>query len=601
MLNTVSPAQVEAVPVSASPGSWLDERAIALARTIQTVNHARKKDPLPARLKILEGFLEDVYRHFDESSRAEATVSHAAEWILDNFYIIEQALRQTAENIPPDFYQRLPKARVNGGEMTRIHILAFTLTKITQNHIEIGSITSFIQAFQSVTPLTIGEIWALAPVLRLSILETLADALAHITHLDLPPASFSDLEPATPNHRPDHPAVTDETIVINSIISLRMLATQDWLVFFENTCMVEHILCGDPADVYTHMDFDTRNRYRNVVEEIALGTQANESTIAHTAIHLAENGERPRTRHVGYYLIGPGRSMLETQLGYRPPRESRLRRWLYNHAVPAYLGNIVLITALVAFAAAGYAAVGGSSLQIILAFLMMLFPASAIASDLTNWLVVQIVPPRILPQLSFQEGIPPEYSTMVVIPSLLANEHELESLLRQLENHHLGNADPNVRFALLSDFVDAPQQELPGEAQLLEQAKAGIENLNARYIHEGYQPFYLFHRERSWNPAEGCWMGWERKRGKLVSFNGLLQGTQENAFPVQVGDLSILSAIRYVVTLDADTTLPRDSVRRLVGTIAHRWVHGAPAARPGATGGGQSFDLCPHLFRRYDA
>ncbi|MBI3175316.1 MAG: hypothetical protein HYZ25_16450 [Chloroflexi bacterium] len=578
MPNTVSPARVETLSVSASPGSRLDERALSLARGLQPVSHSAKKDLLPARLKILGAFLKDVYRHFDESSRAETTVSHAAEWILDNFYIIEQALRQTAENIPPDFYQRLPLARVDGGEMTRIHILAFTLTKATDSHLEADSIKSFVDAFQSITPLKIGEIWALAPMLRLSILETLTDSLAHITHLNLPPASIPDpstgsgqrLEPAAPDPRPDHPPVSDETIVINSIISLRMLATQDWLSFFENTCMVEDALRGDPADVYTRMDFDTRNRYRNVVEEIALGAQADEFTIARTAIHLAESGERLRTRHVGYYLTGPGRVILESQLEYRPPRGSRLRRWLTRHSAPAYLGSIILITALLTFAAAGYAAVvGGSALQVILTFLLMFFPASAIASDLTNWLVVQIVPPRILPRLNFQEGIPPECSTMVVIPSLLANESELASLLRQLENHHLGNADPNVRFALLSDLVDAPQQEMHGEAQLLEQARAGIEDLNACYANEGYQPFYLFHRDRNWNPAEGCWMGWERKRGKLSAFNGLLLGKEDNSFSIQLGDLSVLPAIRYVVTLDADTTLPRDSVRRLVGTIAH--------------------------------
>ena len=265
MLNTVSPAKVEAASVSS-----LEERALSLARALQPVSHSEKKDPLPARLKIMGAFLKDAYRHFDESSQAEPTVSHAAEWILDNFYIIEQALRQTAEDIPPDFYQRLPKAKVDGGEMTRIHILAFTLTKAAESHLEIDSIKSFVDAFQSITPLKIGEIWALAPMLRLSLLETLTDALSHITQLDLPLASIPDLEPAAPDPRPDHPPVTDETIVINSIISLRVLATQDWLAFFESACMVETILRGDPADVYMHMDFDTRNRYRNVIEELAL-------------------------------------------------------------------------------------------------------------------------------------------------------------------------------------------------------------------------------------------------------------------------------------------------------------------------------------------
>ena len=569
-----------------SSRDWLDQLALHLAQTLEPVKRPGNTDPLPGRLKTLEAFLHSAYRYFDESSRAGGSVSHAAEWMLDNFYIVKQALHQTGENLPADFYQRLPKANVNGSEMARIHILAFTLTKTGESLLDVDQIKSFIRAFQSVTVLKIGETWALAPMLRLSVLETLADALARITHLELPPASFPNsstpfrpaqrggserrLWPAAPDEKPNHSPINDETIVINSIVSLRMLATQDWQIIFESACMVEGILREDPASVYARMDFYTRNRYRNVIEEIASGTQADEITIARESIHLAQNGERPRTRHVGYYLIGPGRSILETRLGYRPARESRLRRWLADRSVPAYLGSIAVLTILLCLGAVGYSLfAGGNLLQIFIAMALAVLPASAVAIDLTNWLVIKTMPPRILPRLNFQDGIPPEFSAMVVIPSLLKSELELESLLHQLENHYLGNADPNVRFALLTDFVDAPQKELPGEAQLIEQAKTGIEQLNARYSNEVYQPFYLFHRERIWNSAESCWMGWERKRGKLVEFNGSLSGEQKSAFTVQIGDLSVLPAIRYVVTLDADTTLPRDSVRSLAGILAH--------------------------------
>ncbi len=572
MLDTVPRPDVEPVTDSqnATPSrDWLEELALHLAQNLEPVSRSND-NPLPARLRTLGTFLQSAYRYFDESSLEVTAASQAAEWMLDNYYIIEQALRQTNEDLPPDFYQRLPKANMIDREMARVQVLAFVLTRANENHLDAEQIKSFIRKFQSITVLKIGEIWALAPMLRLSVLENLADALTHITHLDLPPAAFLGVWPASPDEKLDRPLASHETIVVNSILSLRILATQDWQAFFENTNVVESILRDDPARIYNLMDFETRNRYRNVIEELAQGTQVDEIEIAREVVHIAQDGQRSRTRHIGYYLIGRGRPMLETRLGYRSPRESWLRRWLIRHNVQAYLGSNAVITALLCLVAVWYAInTGGSLFQILLTIVLALLPASAVAADLVNWLVVQIVPPNILPRLNFEDGIPSEFSTFVVIPSLLKNEAELNSLLGQLENHYLGNADLNVHFALLTDFVDAPQKELPGEAQLVEQAKAGIQQLNTSYGNEDYHPFYLFHRERLWNPAEGCWMGWERKRGKLAEFNNLLSGKHTGTFTVQIGDLSVLPSARYILTLDADTTLPRDSVRRLTGTFAH--------------------------------
>ncbi len=241
-----------------------------------------------------------------------------------------------------------------------------------------------------------------------------------------------------------------------------------------------------------------------------------------------------------------------------------------RHALPLYLGSILTGTLLLSGAAAWYATISAGSIgQILLALILALLPASTAALHIINWLVTQIVPPRNLPQLEFQKGIPPEFSTLVVIPSLLRNENELQSLLKQVENHFIGNADPNIHFALLTDFVDAPQKELPGEQQLIEQAKYEIKRLNNQYGSETCQPFLLLHRERAWNPGENCWMGWERKRGKLEELNHLLLSQESGSFVVQFGDLGILPGIRYIITTDADTVLPRDSAAHLIGTLAH--------------------------------
>ncbi|HET9589898.1 MAG TPA: glucoamylase family protein [Anaerolineales bacterium] len=573
MPGTVSRPAAEsntlAQPDIPSP-DWVEELALNLAENLKAIDQPRLHNPLPARVKTLGSFLHSVYRHFDTSSRTEVTESYAAEWVLDNFYIIKQALRQINQNLPDDFYQRLPKVDLKGQEISRIYALTFTLTKATGCELNADQLKSFIRAFQNLRVLSIGELWALAPMLRLSILESLATSLAHITQLDLAPAPPPDLWIAPPDDQPNRPSASHENIVVNSLLSLRLIATQDWREFFENISIVEGILRDDPADVYARMDFGTRNRYRNMIEELSRGSAAEELEVARKAIELAQEGEPPRTHHVGYYLLGRGRPILEERLHYKPQRENFLRHLLGHYPTFFYLGSIIGLTVLLCVIAVSYAILtGGSSLQIILTLVLTALPLFAVAVDLVNWFVVHIMRPKILPRLDFKDGIPPEFSTMVVIPSLLKNERELGSLLGQLENHFLGNADPSVRFALLTDLVDAAQKELPGDAHLIAQAKRGIEELNNRYHHEGYSPFYLFHRERDWNPAEGVWMGWERKRGKLHQFNRLLRGESIDSFIVRVGDLSVLPAIRYVLTLDADTTVPRDSVHHLTGIFAH--------------------------------
>ncbi|HSM70959.1 MAG TPA: hypothetical protein VK851_05400, partial [Anaerolineales bacterium] len=407
-------------------------------------------------------------------------------------------------------------------------------------------------------------------MLRLSVLESLATALIRITEAD------STLKPSLQNWsvtktiKTNLPAASDEEIVAHSILSLRLLVTQDWQAFFESTSLVEGILRQDPAKAYSRMSFGTRNRYRGVIEELSRGSSAEEIEVARAATQLALEGEQPRARHVGYYLIGSGRPMLERQLGFRPPREQFLRYWLRRYPTYFYLSSIVVLTLLLWIIAILYATLNvDGNIKIILTAALTFLPVLSVAVDFVNWLSTQIVPPHNMPRLDFKDGIPPEFSCMVVIPSLLKNETELESLLQQLENHFLGNTDPRVRFALLTDFVDASEKTLPGEAELVEEAKNGIEHLNGRYINEGYAPFYLFHRERAWNPSEGVWMGWERKRGKLHELNRLIRGESVSSIIVQTGDLDFLPKIRYVVTLDADTLLPRESVRRLTGILAH--------------------------------
>jgi len=549
----------------------LENLALQLAEDLRDVDRDGNHNPIPARIEQLSVFFKKAYRYYENNSQTGENTSGAAEWILDNYFVIKQALRQVEEGLPTDFYRNLPKVDVAGRKLPRVYSLAYALTQFSQNHLDMDRLRDFVADFQSIVTLKIGEIWALPLFLRLSILEFFVGALTRMIDFPLP-ASPPTLQPALSSDALSSPEIVPgQTLVANSILSLRLLATQDWKAFFEASSKVDTVLCEDPAGVYSSMGFEAHNHYRDVIEALALASPLDEVTIAREAVALARAGDQPRSRHLGYYLIDEGRPVLEAKVEYRVPLRIRVRRWLYDHATLAYLGSITTLTAFICLLVALYGfGIGVQPILMLIFVLLAALPASSVAVEVVNWLVIHILPPKTLPRFDFSEGIPPEFSTMVVIPAMMSSEGDVQSLLGQLERHYLSNAGPNVSFALLTDFPDAPKKEMPEDARLIAAARKGIKTLNSRYAIDGNKPFYIFHRERTWNPSEDCWMGWERKRGKLMEFNRLLSGEAQNStYLLRTGKPVKLRAIRYVVTVDADTILPRGSVHEMVGTLAH--------------------------------
>ncbi len=370
-------------------------------------------------------------------------------------------------------------------------------------------------------------------------------------------------------------AATNQISIANSIGSLRFIGAMDWKNFVESLSVVEQTLREDPAGMHASQDFATRDRYRHAIEDMAKDSTCSEFAVAREAIMLAQTaaerlGSNDRSAHVGYYLIDRGRQSLERTVGCHLSWKVRVSRACRNFPLPLYLGPILLLTALttsvVLSSYDGYAltdwrywffAISGS------------IGVSALAVSLVNLLVALVLPPRALPRLDFSQGIPAVHRTMVVVPTLLSRPQEIDDLLEALEIRYLGNRDPNLFFALLTDFRDAPEQTLPGDEGLLSYARAAVEALNETYRDDRPCIFYLFHRPRRWNAYERVWMGYERKRGKLEQFNTLLRDGDKTAFSDIVGDVSILSSIKYAITLDTDTQLPRDAARTLIGNIAH--------------------------------
>jgi len=566
----LAPQVIQSEPENSDTDIRLREFAHYLAKTHSVEIFHPKKPYLLEYLQSWEQALRNANAIFKAVPSKDLPVSRAGEWMLDNFYVVKQTFRQIKEDLPVSFFNQLPKLDETPLQgHPRIFALAWEWVGYNQSQIDLTQAATFVQDYQQVTPLTIGELWALPVMLRIGILERLVCAAAELTGIEAP-KSLSEIPSQFAS-----PALANETIVANCFLSLRLLSATDWNVFFEQTSRVEQILRCDPAEIYADMDFETRNSYRSVIEELARHSNFSEEEVALATVEFAGNvaDKAPgRKAHVGFYLRDVGRATLENNIHYQPRLPVRIRRALLASPTATYLGSIAILSVLFILGLLTYATLSGGSLaQLIILGVLGFGLALETAITLVHWNVTHRIKPQSLPRMDFSEGIPPGNRTMVVVPTLLESADELNHLLQELELYYLSNPDSQLTYALLTDFGDAPTQSMPEDEQLLALASIGIEHLNKKYPHAA--PFYLFHRQRQWNPSEGAWMGWERKRGKLADFNRLLLNLGETAYTTQVGNANILPSIKYVITLDADTSLPQGSANRLIATLAHPLNH----------------------------
>jgi len=610
----------------------LVEKAASLARALSVSRAAKPRGPsFLHRLLEIENALEWANMSLTMSAEAHQAFTLSAEWLLDNAYLIREQAADLRKSLPQKYYGKLPLiASGPSAGLPRVYQVAAEMVAETDGALESEIIRRFLGAFQAITPLDIGELWALPLMLRLQLLECLralaiqvdqqqreseeADFWANrlitavrynsprllkimeelVERYPEPTPHFAselvahlyDDEGALPvvsgwlerslrspllevmqqEHR--HQAV-QQTALTNAINSCRRLAQIQWRELFQSTSWAESELAADPAGVYARMDFETRDRCRGAVEEIARWSNCSEQKTIDHALALAKAAQDEVARHVGYYLIDAGRPMLEQATGATVPLADRSRRWLLAHAAGAYFGSLLVF--MVALVAAPLVFVAGLVPWVTLGLLglLLLLPASELAVLIVNYLVTSLLPPEVLPKMSFEkEGIPNDCRTLVVVPMLLTTPSAIESQLSRLEIHYLGNTDANLRFSLLSDFSDAPRQNMPEDAEYIDIVARGIEELNRRH---GAGRFFLFHRGRKWSESEQSWIGWERKRGKLEQLNQFLIGEPAPELEgfLCAGDRAQLEGIRFVITLDADTQLLRDTARRMIETLAH--------------------------------
>jgi cyclic beta-1,2-glucan synthetase len=675
----------------------LQDRARELARASPVRSGRHAGHPLLRHFAGNGRRLARAHQAITEASRRQEALTPDAEWLLDNFHIVEEALREVRHDLPRGYYTQLPKlAEGPLAGFPRVYALALELIAHTDSALDETTLTHFVQAYQSVAPLTIGELWAVPIMLRLGLLENLgrlaqqmlnawaqrraaencAKSLgnrvaasatqapagsdwSHLIrrqlarHLPKPLAHgrsmpAGEVESRSPIHSNgstaalarteafvvrllqalrdqghdtssiiewleahfaglgSHPAqmlrrehqrqAANQVSVGNCVTSLRLLSALDWSTVFEQLSMVDIVLRQDPAGAYSRQDFPTKDRYRQTVEKLARRSELDELTIARRAVALAQQaatgsqgaeirdqrsevrgqksevrGQDSTKRHVGCYLVGLGRRQLARDIGYRPVVKDRILEGVLGYPDLVYFGSLALVHGLLLLGALAWIVryvPNFSGWPVPVAVLVVLLPLSELTVGIVHYLVTFCLPPRVLPKLDFRKGIPADQAAFVVMPTMLLRPESAAVLVDRLEVHFLSNPDPNLRFALLTDFADAPTETMPEDEEYLRDARERIRLLNERYRGQGPDRFFLFHRRRQWNPVEHCWMGWERKRGKLSEFNRLLRGARDTSY-METADLAQLPFTRHVITLDADTELPREAAQRLIGTLAH--------------------------------
>ncbi len=609
----------------------------------------RGSDELLTRLAQNETLLVAVRALLTEAVDDDRRVTPAGEWLLDNFYLVEEQIRTARRHLPARYSRELP--RLAGGPssaLPRVYDIALETISHGDGRLDIDGLGGFVSAYQEVTPLTIGELWAIPIMLRLALIENLRRVAARIgaDRVDRNRADYwadqmtaiAEKDPKSlilliaDMARSDPPMVgsfvaefarrlqgksaalalpltwieqrlsedgltiehliqlenqqqaADQVSISNSISSLRFLGAADWRDFVEARSEVERILREDPAGVYPLMDFATRDQYRHVVETTARRSGREEGAVARLAIDLARETAVParpdaRATHVGFYLVDKGLRRLERAAHARFSIADTVRRACVSHPLTLYLGSIVVLAVLpTAALIVRERGLGADGWLLGLFGILLLLSVSHVAVAFVNALVPQLATPRALPKMDLSSGIPPDARTLVVVPTLITSAENVTQLVEALEVRFLGNRDEHVAYGLLTDLADASQEVLPEDEALENLAERLIDNLNDKYPVAAQQgapasprrgPFFLFHRPRRWNPEERVWMGYERKRGKLGDLNALLRGRANGRFSRVVGDTGILPQVRYVITLDADTQLPRDAARLLVGAMMH--------------------------------
>ena len=579
-------------------------------------------------VKILE-----VYRAINAAQAKGDSITPAAQWLLDNHYLVEETIFQVKRDLPRKFYRELPTMEIEGGvRVPRVLAIAWVYVAHCDSTVSSQSLKAIVDGFQSIQPLLIGELWALPSLLRFVLAENLRRIAVRVRRAhqmrqlanDLADRvlAASDGESRTAmlagfaSHAQDMTFATQllyrlrdgsqnagkaliwlegelekrgsdsEEIIVgehrnlstgnvtmgNIVRGLRLVNDIDWTMWFETVSRIDEVL-REKTD-FASLDFYSRDQYRTAIEELARRSEKSEFEVTLKAIGLAADAASPKDgapdihSDVGFFLVGNRRQELEAEIGYVPSIGKRIARLLQRMGwIGILLPVLALTMLLLGMTTAALVGSGVSTAAIVILITLFAVPAGEGALSFFNTVVLQLLKPTRLIGYEFKSGVPTSARTLVVMPTLITSRDDVEETVRNIEVHYLSNIHGDLHFAILSDWRDSQIEQSEADLDLLNFARSEVAALNARHNEDGIERFHLLHRKRLYNEAQGCWMGWERKRGKLHELNLLLRGDGDTTFFPPERPLP--KDVVYVMTLDADTKITRDSIGRLVGKLAH--------------------------------
>ncbi|WP_294358516.1 glucoamylase family protein [uncultured Clostridium sp.] len=617
---------IKDIPFINSKGVSLEERAKSISLENLNVEISNCRVQIKHSVKESYETIINGYNYFDNDIKDGVDVIPPSEWLLDNIYILEKEHEEIRTAIKGRILKELPV--ISDGAMRgfpRIYFIAVEIVGCMDGKIDISSIERFVREYEENVILTSKEIWALPIMIRIALMHRAANIVEKMVYVQKEKAlgnivgeeivdkinSSDELKVKLKEIYDDekvsvhfvervlkvlrdnevekievykflekrlHKEGTtfDRAVTIdhnrislfgislgNTINSIRTMISVVWAPSFESLSYVEKDLRRDPLRIYEKMDFDSREKYRLKIEELSNKYNLSETFISDALLNCAEEGKEDYSRHIGYYLLGDGENTLREKLGIEKKQEKIDPKFYIN----SILLTIILLASFVVYGAY-YIGYDGFSYMYIIAFLCLLIPCSEIVLSLINWIINNVSKPTFIPKLQLENGIPDHGKTIVVIPTMIDSKEKVDELLDKLEIYSLSNEDKNLYFALLGDFKDSLVLEEDGEEEINNYAVDRFRLINRKYgLKE--DKFYYFNRKRVFNDKEEKYIGWERKRGKLVEFAALIRGDENTTYNVISGDLSPLKKAQYIITLDSDTILPRDCAKRLIGSMLH--------------------------------